>query len=221
MRRSALVVSSLAGLAAGCVVFGSSIGAAAALGLSPRSLTVFSAPATVPLSTCTPTAVADAYVDGALLAAGSNFGTAATLSVRSDVLGNRRSLVRFDLTACPDFSNARVTSATMHLVATSAAAGRTYDVHRVTASWSETAVTWNNQPAVAGSATAGTTTAAGQMSWDVAADVSSFAAGSATNFGWRIGDRSEGAAVAATSTFASREDGTPVNRPRLVIEYYP
>lgn len=221
MRLPSLVAASVGFLAAGCLVFGSSTGAAAGLFLTPRSLTVFSAPATVPLSTCTLTAVADAYVDGDLLAAGSNFGTAAILSVRSSVLGNRRSFVRFDLTACPDFANARVTSATMYLFATTAAAGRTYDVHRATASWSETVVTWNDQPAVAGAATASTATAAGELSWPVAADVDSFVAGSATNFGWRIVDRTEGAALAETSTFASREDGTPSRRPRLEIDYYP
>lgn len=217
MRIPSLVVASVAFL----VVFESTTGAASGLLLAPRSLTVLSAPATVPLSTCTLTAAADAYVDGDVLAAGSNFGTAATLSVRSSALGNRRSFARFDLTACPDFANARVTSATMYLFATTAAAGRTYDVHRATASWSETVVTWNNQPAVAGSATASTATAAGEMSWPVAADVTSFVAGSETNFGWRIADRTEGAAVAATSTFAAREDGTPSQRPRLQIEYYP
>jgi hypothetical protein len=221
MRRRSLVIVSVAALVAGCLVFGSSIGAAAGLSLTPRSLTVLSAPATVPLSTCTLTAVTDSYVDGDVLAAGSNFGTAATLSVRSAALGNRRSFVRFDLTACPDFANARVISATMVLFATTAAAGRTYDVHRATASWSETVVTWNAQPAIAASATASTATAAGEMSWSVAADVSAFVAGSATNFGWRITDRTEGAAVAQTSTFASREDGMPSRRPRLHIEYYP
>jgi hypothetical protein len=221
MRGPSLVVASAATLVAGCLVFGSNIGAAAGLFLTPRSLTVLSAPATVPLSTCTLTATADSYVDGAALSAGSNFGTAATLGVRSDALGNRRSFVLFDLTACPDFANARVTSATIYLFATTAAASRTYDAHRVAASWSETAVTWNVQPAVAASATGSTATAAGEMSWSVAADVSSFVAGSATNFGWRIADRTESAAVAQTSTFASREDGTPSRRPRLQVAYYP
>jgi hypothetical protein len=221
MTRRSVVVASAAALVAGCLVFGSNIGAAAGLSLTPRSLTVLSAPATVPLSTCTLTAVADSYVDGDVLAAGSNFGTGATLGVRSSALGNRRFFVRFDLTACPDFANARVTSATLDLFATTAAAGRTYDAHRVAASWSETAVTWNNQPAVAASATASTATAGGEMSWSVAADVSSVVAGSATNFGWRIADRTESAALAQTSTFASREDGTPSRRPRLEIEYYP
>jgi hypothetical protein len=211
MRRPSIVIASVALV----VVFGSTTGAASGLLVAPRSLTVLSAPATVPLSTCTLTAVEDAYVDGDPLAAGSNFGTATTLNVRSSALGNRRSFVRFDFTACPDFANARVTSATMRLFATTAAAGRTYDVHRVTGSWVETVVTWNTQPAVAGAATASTATAAGEMSWSVTADVAS------ASLGWRIADRTEGAAVAETSTLASREDGTPSRRPRLDIEYYP
>lgn len=206
---------------AGCVVFATSLGAAATVGVSPRALTVYSTAAPVPLSSCTLAAAADSYVDGDVLAAGSNFGTATTLSVRSSVLGNRRSFARFDLTACPSFSNARVTDATLYLFATSAAAGRTYDLHRVTASWTETVITWDNQPAVAASATASAATAAGEMSWSVTADVAAFVDGSATNSGWRIHDRNEGATLAETSTFASRENGTPANRPRLEIDYYP
>lgn len=206
--------------AAGCLV-AATTAAAAALGVAPVGLAVFSASATVPLSTCTLTAVADSYVDGDVLSAGSNFGTATTLSVRSSVLGNRRTLARFDLTACPSFSNPRVTSATLSLVASAAASGRTYDAYRVTASWGESTVTWNNQPAVAGAVTASAATAVGQMSWTVTADVAAFAGGSATNFGWRIQDRTEGSLTALTSTFASREDGTPANRPQLSIGYYP
>ena len=220
MRRASLVAASIASAAIACAVF-AGLAAAAALGLSPRSLTVVSAAASVPLSTCTLSAAADSYVDSDLLRAGSNFGTAATLSVQSSALANRRAFVRFDLTACANFADARVTAATLTLVATSAAAGRTYDLHRVTASWTETVITSNNQPAVAGSATASAATAVGPMSWSVAADVASFVAGTAANFGWRVRDRTEGAALSATSSFASRENGTAANRPRLVIEYYP
>lgn len=215
--RPALVIALLV---VGCVVFGISTGAASGLLLAPQSLTALTAPATAPLSTCTLTAVADAYVDRDVLAADSNFGTAPTLSVRSSALGNRRSFVRFDLTGCPDLTTTRITSATVHLFATTAAASRTYDLHLVTASWSEAAVTGNNQPTVAGAATASAATAAGEMSWSVGDDVSDFVDGSA-NHGWRVADRTEGEATAVTSTFASREDGTAARRPRLEIKYYP
>ena len=214
MKRSVVAVL------AGCSLF-ATIGAAAALGPSPRKLTVLSTPAPVPLSSCTLTPVADSYVDAAPLSAGSNFGTAVTLSVRSSSLGDRRAFVRFDLSQCPEFPNARVTAATLYLLATSAAAGRTYDLHRVTAAWGETSITSSNQPAVAGAASSSAATAVGPMSWPVTSDVASFVAGGATNFGWRIRDRTEGSLVAQTSTFGSQEDGTPAQRPRLEIDYYP
>jgi hypothetical protein len=184
-----------------------------------------SASTSVPTTTCTLAAAADTYADGALLAASSNFGTAATLAVRTDTLGNKRSFVRFDTTACASFSSADVKSARLELyLATAPAASRTYTVHRVTASWAETSLTWNNQPGVAGSASdsvATGTTNGDVLTWSVTADVQGFVNGTFTNQGWRIADSAEGAVLAREGLFASREAGTATQRPRLVVTYYP
>ena len=213
-----------AGLAA-CVLLGGTLGAAASLQLSPLSLTVYAAASTVPPSSCTLTASADSYVDGAVLSSGSNFGTATTLTVRSDVLGNRRTFVRFDLSACPSFGNARVTDASLRLyLSTAPSSGRTYDLHGITATWTETGITSSNQPGTAATATASVATGAVSavtLSWPVTADVQSFVDGTATNFGWRIRDATEGSLTARSGTFSSRENGTAAQRPSLVVTYYP
>ena len=225
MTRRRSVVSLAGGLAAAVVALGGTIAAAASLPITAKKLTAFTAASTVPLSSCTLTAAADSYVDGAVLNSGSNFGTATTLSVRSDVLGNRRAFARFDLSGCTGFTNPRITSATVQLfLSTAPSSSRTYQLHRVTATWSETGITWSNQPATAASATATVdtgTTSGVTLSWTVTSDVQSFADGTTTNFGWRVRDATEDALTAVTGTFASREDGTATRRPKLVVSYYP
>ena len=225
MTRRRRVVSLAGGLAAAAVALGGTIAAAASLPVTAKSLTVFTASSTVPLSSCTVTAAADAYVDGAVLNSGSNFGTATTLSVRSDVLGNRRAFARFDLSSCTGFANPRVTSATLQLfLATAPSSSRTYQLHRAAATWTESGITWSNQPATAASATATAatgTTSGVTLSWAVTPDVQSFADGTTTNFGWRVRDATEDSLSAVTGTFASREDGTATRRPKLVVSYYP
>jgi hypothetical protein len=152
--RARLVLSTL-GFLAVVPAFGAGLAAAASLSPTARSLTTYSTPSSVPLSSCTLTAVADAYTDRNVLNAGSNFGTGTTLSVRSDVLGDRRTFLRFDLSACANVALARVTSASVQLyLSTAPSASRTYDLQRVTATWTESGITWNSQPATAASATA-------------------------------------------------------------------
>jgi hypothetical protein len=204
---------------------GPGVAAAASLLLSSRSLTTYAAASSVPLSSCTLTPVADSYVAGNILNTGSNFGTATTLSVRSDVLGDRRTFVRFDLSQCADAAQARVTSAELRLYLSAApSATRTYDVYRVTAAWAENGITWSNQPGTAASATAGapTGTASGiTLAWGVASDVQAFVDGASANFGWALRDRTEASLTARTGTFTSRDDATVAQRPKLVLAYYP
>ena len=51
------------------------------------------------------------------------------------------------------------------------------------------------------------------------ADVASFVAGTATNFGWMIRDDTEGSAATRTATFAAKELGTVAQEPQLVVTY--
>ena len=208
---AALVVAAL------CV----GVAAAAGLALSPARLTVHSAAVTVPTSTCALRAEADTYADETLLL--SNFGTATNLAVRAQLLGNRRSYLRFDLSACGLASSAEVKSAALTLYLSAApTASRTYNVYRLTATWTETALNWSNAPASAPAATASaaTGTASGvTRSWDVGADVSTFVAGTATNHGWLLRDATEGGLSAVGATFGSDERVSASERPLLTITY--
>jgi hypothetical protein len=189
---------------------------AASLVLSSNRLTVF--------ASCTlRAATADTYVNQA--STGTNYGTATTFFVRSQVGANRRAFVRFDLASCYIPATAEVITARLSLhMSTAPTANRTYQARRVTASWTETGITWANQAAVAGSATSTTTTgtiSSVRLEWDVAADVSSFVSGSLVNNGWRIADSVESSATARTATFNADEHATVSQRPRLTITYYP
>jgi hypothetical protein len=207
------------------LVFGGAVGFAASLALTPKRLTVFTSPSSVPISTCSPALapVADTYADGALLNQGANFGTATTLDVRSDTLGNKRSFARFDVASCVP-GGARIKTATLSLfLSTAPGASRMYEARRVTTSWEETTLTSAVQPAVAGAATDSVATGTTNnviRSWNVVADVQAFANGTANN-GWRIADSAEGALGAEEGRFNSREHATVSQRPSLAITFYP
>lgn len=216
--RTLLVASAAALVAAGAAW-------ATSLSISPAHLTVYAAASSITPTTCALGASsADAYVDGSVLTSGTNFGSATDLLVQSSALGNRRSLVRFDLSSCSIPATARVTSASLDLSMSQApGTSRTYEARGVTASWGESTVTWSNQPSVAGSATSTTATGTSSgvtLSWNVATDIQAFIGGTANN-GWRIADTSEGALVAVGSTFGARERASAAERPRLVVAYYP
>jgi len=166
---------------------------------------------------------ADSYVDQ--YNPGLNFGTADLMGVRSWTVGptgrNQRSFVQFDISSIP--ASSTVSSANLTLCATAVPGStRTYDVHRVTAGWGETTVTWSAQPAVAASATGSTTTPAsvGCMTWDVAADVQDWVNGTATNYGWRVKDQTEDANGLA-SEFRTHESALVAERPTLEVTYTP
>jgi hypothetical protein len=215
--RRALALVVLLGAAAPAAAY------AAGLGVASERLTSFESATTVPASTCTLEPVADTYADA--LAALLNFGTSTDLLVRSALTGDARSFVRFDLSPCSIDSSAEIETARLDLyLATAPAAGRTHELHRVTASWTELALTWLNQPAVAGAATssAPTGTSSGvTVSWNVLGDVQAFVSGTQTNHGWRIKDASEDSLTAQTATFGARERAAASQRPVLAITYYP
>jgi hypothetical protein len=175
--------------------------------------------------TCTLLAVSDSYVNKSL--ATTNSGTGTTLLVNADTTTTERSFVRFDLTSCSPAipSDALVQAAKVQMtVGVAALATRTYDLRRATAAWVETTITWNVQPAVAGSVTASTTVSVGTsvgtvVEWTATGDVQAYAVGSVTDLGWRLSDSSEGVALGTPLTFSSREAAS--NQPRLVVTYLP
>jgi hypothetical protein len=192
--------------------------------VSPEDLTSVTRTYGAP-RTCTLNAVSDSYVNKAL--ATTNSGTATTLLINADSTTTERSFVRFDLGSCAPAipSDALVQSAKLQLTVTLAAlATRTYELRRTTASWVESTVTWNLQPAMAGSSTASTAVALGTLAgtlveWTATSDVQAYATGVATDLGWRVSDASEGIFLGSPLAFGSREAAT--GQPRLVVTYLP
>lgn len=183
--------------------------------VTARSLTV-DAP-----TVCSLTPDADADVDES--SATTNAGTETTLSVRSRLGDNRRALVRFALSSCSIPPDAAVLSAdlTVHL-SSAPTLVRTHAVHRVTAAWTESGVTWNSQPTVAATPTASTvvgTTDGVTHHLDVTADVAEFVAGTAANEGWMVKDTLEGDLLGMTGTYASREHADALTHPVLAVTY--
>lgn len=204
------------GLAAGTAL-------AATLGVSPQQLTVHTAAVSIDPITCTlNSADADSYVYE--LNPLTNFGSAANLDVRSQLLNNKRSFVMFNLASCAIPAGALITAASLDLfMFTAPAVGTTYDARQVTGSWTEAGVTWLNQPTVAASATASVatgTTAGVTLSWNVSSDVQAFVDGTANN-GWRIGDVTESSVTSREGQFRSAEFGTASQQPILSVTYYP
>jgi hypothetical protein len=152
---------------------------------------------------------ADSYVDEN--AAGSNYGTSATLYVQSRAGGgrNRRALLHF---ALPPGQYCSVTSATLRLNATTAALGRILQAYQVGSPWTEAGVTWSNQPSTIGSPST-VPSAMGWVQFDVTAQVQAMYAGS--NDGFLVKDSVESQNPASLQILSSREG--LVTQPELVI----
>jgi hypothetical protein len=169
-------------------------------------------------ATFTLQATADSYVWGNSGTADMNFGTATTMSVGNSS-ASFRALVRFDYPAYP--AGCTLNTVVLEMVPTSGGTGRNHTAKRITAAWTEAAVTYNNQPATT---TTGQTTVASVAtnaveSWDVKtmflADTNS--AGTGTERGFMIIDAAETNGI--FKAFASSEHATTGYRPRLVIDF--
>ncbi|HEU4481053.1 MAG TPA: DNRLRE domain-containing protein, partial [Actinomycetota bacterium] len=94
----------------------------------------------------------------------ANAGSASVLSVRSAPGDNDRAYIHFPLPAIP--ADCALSAATLRLTTTSALNNRWYDVYRATGAWTESGVTWDNQPGGTGiPATA--RTGPGTIEWEV------------------------------------------------------
>jgi len=170
----------------------------------------------------------------------TNTGTATTMLVATQS-GSRnvRVYVKFDLTKCAPAipSTATVNTATVRLFITTVPnACRTQDIFESTASFTETGITWNNQPfgttsnnppsaqataqMVVGSGCAANTTNNSYVTgWDVTTDVAAWVAGTSTNNGWMIRDDVEDSSTARTGTYSARNAANAARAPQLVINY--
>lgn len=210
------------------------VGGAAGLSLNSQRITPYRS-CTITATPISTTAVIDAGVRQATPT--TNLGMSTTYSVSSAAAANQRIYIRFDLTQCnptiPATATVRLATLRMYMSAVPAAC-RTIDVFRSTATWTEAAVTWNNQPfgttlnnpasgSRTGSFDVGTPAGcqnqtAGYVGVNVTADVSAFASGT-TNFGWMLRDDVEGSATTRTSTFSAKNLGTLAQAPQLVVTY--
>ena len=190
---------------------------AASLAITPQKLTVFS-------YCIVRAASADSDVNQS--SPSNNNGTSTDLYVRSGSGGNRHTFVRFDLSSCNARTTALVTTATLSLyMSSSPGVSRTYEARRVTGTpaWTETGITWTNQPAV-GAVTSTTTTGTSsgvRRTWTVTADAQAWLDGTAANYGLRISDATQNDPGSREAKFVSRETGTAAERPQLTIMYYP
>jgi hypothetical protein len=154
--------------------------------------------------------VADSWV---LQGSTSNFGNDSILKVDSKSGNNARALVRFNLPSIP--AGCDVVTAKLRLYASSYKDGRTLQATPLGAAWTESLVTWNNQPAVTGTA-ASTTSGFGYREWTVTGQVQGMYAPGA-NHGFLIRDATENGG-GLDQGFHSVEKLTD-NPPQLVISF--
>lgn len=154
---------------------------------------------------------ADAYVYGKSNSVGSNFGTDTTLKVKEDTGtgADRRAFLKFSLASLAS----NPTSATLEFLTTSASQAMNYAIYEVTNdTWSETGITWNNQPAL-GNLIATVTVPSGQQTVQV----------NVTNY--IVAQRSDGVAsfaIVGASNSGSLGDifsreSSPINAAELVF----
>ncbi|WP_438044956.1 DNRLRE domain-containing protein [Sorangium sp. So ce128] len=150
-----------------------------------------------------------------------NDGASTTLSTGTGTGGIRRSLLRFNLAGVP--ASAEIASATLSLYQTYKLESSTVRVHRATAAWTESGVTWGNagggghfDPAIEASfVTGGPSGTTGFRNVDVTALAQAWVSGELANHGVLI----EEAAV-TRSTLRSSESASAAERPALTVCYH-
>lgn len=200
-----------------CVVSGAT---AASTALASKGVTAESRSTSIIAVVLTP--IADTYADQALPS--TNFGTVTNLDVQSQKTSrNRRSFVRFDLSSIP--SSATVHAAQLDVTMyTAPTASRSLQAQRVSASWTESTLTWTSMPAISASiaATAATgTTANTVLQLDLSGDTRAMLASPATNFGWQLADATESSSTLRLTQFRSRDFATGTAVPHLTVTYSP
>ena len=120
--------------------------------------------------------------------------------------------MNFDLPLTPD--GCTVTSASLKLWVSATGGSRTMNAYQSGGTWTETGVTWNNQPANTGSAVGVTSTAASSWTtWTVTSIVQAQYSGS--NYGFIVQDSNEGSGT-TSQTYHTREN---TNDPQLVVTF--
>src|SRR3989338_6162275 len=163
--------------------------------------------------------IADSYIDQDN--EDDNNGNDSDLKVRSQSGGkNKRAFIRFDF-LFP--AGTTIESAVMKLFLDDApSSSRTYAVARSLSSWTETGITWNNQPITSSPITDSLSTGTINdvwLSWDVEDDVAGFVAGTFSNYGWGLFDTEENLATSREGKFGSRNENNESKRPVLEVPF--
>lgn len=137
--------------------------------------------------------------------------------------------LQFNLAQCSGLTgDAQVTSArlTLSIKSTQTNLGtRTLQLDPGAASWTDTTITWNNQPTVTSRSPAVTFSvgAAGSVQIDVTQDLASWRStatyGGSANYGWRIADLGSGSGTCCQTQINALDNGTASVRPSLLINY--
>lgn len=209
-RSAAIAVTSLAIAIIATLLVGETVGSFS--GTATSSGNSFQAAASFCTNPGTQTVMADAdsWVDELIPVV--NHGTEPSLFIRSGLLQDRRTLVSFSLPPIP--ARCSVTLASLRLFAKSAEGARSLEAYRAAATWTETGVTWNNQPGTAGSPST-TSSGTGWRAWTVTTQVQSMYSGS--NYGFLVKDSIEDEVVPSTQDLSSREGAS--NLPELLITF--
>ena len=157
-------------------------------------------------------AAEDSYVcEGA---PSKNYGDSGSLYVQSgstaEVPGDARTYLKFNLPVHPT----QIINATLKMyVRDASASGRTYVISLVTEDWSESEITWNNQPATGTEKTVDAPSATGWWQTDIT-DIVIYSQTSTVSIA--IKDSAEDSATAYYTEFYSSESENP---PQLIISY--
>jgi len=199
-----------------------------------RSTPLGTTPSPTPTGTPTPTAtpthnlILYSTADSRVVAQSptDNFGTDTFVGIQAhQSSGRQRGLFQFDLSSIPPGST--INSATFsadydsYLAAGADPVGRTYYLYRITGPWTETGVTWSNQPGYTASQGASAIMPAsfGWVNWNVKDIVQSWVNGTA-NYGFMMIDSDETpGTINKVAVFDSKESAGSIYAPRLMITY--
>ena len=149
---------------------------------------------------------------------GANYGSDGELSAKDSVGDDKRAVFRYDLSSIPLGST--ITSATAYYYVTAQDdSGNPVNIHRITDSWTEGGVTWNNTSADYNATVRGAFSPALDNSWvnaDLTSLVQDWVGGTWTNYGLMFLSNS-----ANESKYASKEWGTTSERPCMEVSWTP
>lgn len=152
----------------------------------------------------------------------NNYGNNDDFRTRDESGRLFRSVIQFDLSSIP--AGAKIEDAELQILRENGPNGIVTAIHRITTSWTEGGVTWNNPWSSNGGDYAALTQSialgdnSGWKMLDVTPDVQLFVDGTNPNYGWLIKEANEND-DRQTQRFSSKEFATAGDRPVLDVAY--